>query len=124
MGDYYDFSELPTVVYLNEKPVVFDGNRRIILRKIKHSLVSIADGEDIHLPDFPDEIPCNVCTMKIALNNIYRKHANSGSWLPLERDIFLNKFMNKKKSLFLILDEKTGIITANSNRMGFFIKNN
>ncbi len=139
MGDYYDFSELPTVVYVDQKPVVFDGNRRIILGKIKHGLVSIPDGEHIHIPDFPEKIPCNVCTKEIALKNVYRKHADSGSWLPLERDIFLHKFMGKKKSLFLILEDKTGIITANPhlnqgfvkdeifkeaalNRMGFFIQ--
>jgi len=138
MGDYYDFSEIPTVVYHGGKPVVYDGNRRIILGKIKHDLVSITDDADIHIPDFPAEIPCNVCTKQIALNNVYRKHADTGSWLPLERDIFLYKFMGKEKSLFLILDEKTGIISANPhlnqgfvkdeifkeatlNKMGFFI---
>ena len=43
MGDFYDFSELPTVVYIKNKPVVYDGNRRIILAKIKHKLVSIGN---------------------------------------------------------------------------------
>ena len=31
MGEYYDFSELPTVVFHGDKPIVYDGNRRIIL---------------------------------------------------------------------------------------------
>lgn len=139
MGDYYDFSELPTVVYHGDKPVVYDGNRRIILGKIKHNLVSITNDADIPLPDFPVGIPCNVCIKRIALNNVYRKHADTGSWLPLERDMFLYKFMKKEKSLFLILDEQTGIISANPhlnqgfvkdeifkestlNKMGFFVK--
>ena len=39
MGDHYDLSELPTVVFHNKKPIVYDGNRRIILGKIKHKLV-------------------------------------------------------------------------------------
>lgn len=140
MGSYYDFSELPTVVYHDRKPVVYDGNRRIILGKIKHGLVNVPGGSAIQMPDFPDKIPCNVCKTKIALNNVYRKHADTGSWLPLERDIFLHKFMEKDKSLFLILDEETGIISANPHlnqrfvkdeifkedvlkRMGFHIKN-
>lgn len=31
MGNHYDYSELPTVVYHGKKPVVYDGNRRIFL---------------------------------------------------------------------------------------------
>lgn len=140
MGDYYDFSELPTVVYHEGKPIVYDGNRRIILGKIKHNLVTVRGQETISIPDFPKKIPCNVCIEKIALNNVFRKHSDSGSWLPLERDMFLHKFLGKEKSLFLLLEEETGIISANShlnqrfvkeelfkeenlNAMGFFAKN-
>lgn len=107
MGGYYDFSELPTVVYKEGKPIVYDGNRRIILAKIKHKLVSIEDG-DLNLPEIPNIIPCNVCTEKVALNNVYRKHAESGSWDPLERDVFVNKFMGGEKTTFLAFDEATG----------------
>lgn len=140
MGDYYDFSELPTVVYHNDKPIVYDGNRRIVLGKIKHGLVKVNNGTNIQLPEFPNEIPCNVCTEKIALNNVYRKHSETGSWQPLERDIFLHKFMGKGKSMFLVMDEETGIISSNPHlnqrfvkdeifkeeilkSMGFFVKN-
>ncbi len=112
MGDYYDFSELPTIVYHGEKPVVYDGNRRIILGKIKQGLV-VPGGTTIQIPEFPNKIPCNVCTEKIALNNVLRKHSDSGSWRPLERDIFLHKFMGKEKSLFLVLNEETDIVNAN-----------
>lgn len=122
MGDYYDFSELPTVVYHGKKPVVYDGNRRMILGKIKHGLVTIPKGTSIQLPDFPEEIPCNVCVEKIALNNVYRKHSDSGSWQPLERDVFLHKFMGERKSPFLILEEDTGIISANSHLNQRFVK--
>ncbi|HDH51569.1 MAG TPA: hypothetical protein ENH04_09215 [Nitrospirae bacterium] len=122
MGDYYDFSELPTVVYHGKKPVVYDGNRRMILGKIKHGLVATTNGTDTQIPDFPEEIPCNVCSKKIALNNVYRKHSDTGSWLPLERDVFLHKFMNKDKSLFHVLEEKTGIISANPHLNQRFVK--
>ncbi|WKZ20144.1 MAG: hypothetical protein QY310_06150 [Candidatus Jettenia sp. CY-1] len=122
MGEYYDFSELPTVVYHGKRPIVYDGNRRIILGKIKHGLVTIPNGTSIQLPDFPDEIPCNVCTKKVALNNVYRKHSDSGSWQPLERDIFLHKFMGEEKSSFLILEENTGIISANPHLNQRFVK--
>ena len=122
MGDYYDFSELPTVVYHEEKPVVYDGNRRIILGKIKHGLVSVPVSPKIKIPDFPTEIPCNVCEKKIALINVYRKHSDTGSWQPLERDVFLYKFMDKEKSAFLILEEDTGIVSANPHLNQRFVK--
>ena len=35
MGAYFDLSEIPTVVYHDKIPVVYDGNRRVILAKIK-----------------------------------------------------------------------------------------
>ncbi len=122
MGDYYDFSELPTVVYHDGKPVVYDGNRRIILGKIKHGLVTVSNGTNNNIPDFPKEIPCNVCVERIAFINVLRKHSETGSWQPLERDIFLHKFMRKQKSTFLILDENTGIISANPHLNQRFVK--
>lgn len=122
MGDYYDFSELPTVVYHGKKPVVYDGNRRIILGKIKHGFVIVPSGIRIQIPDFPIEIPCNVCSKKIALNNVLRKHGDTGSWQPLERDIFLHKFMGYPKSSFLILEEDTGIIKKNPYLNQRFVK--
>jgi hypothetical protein len=122
MGGYYDFSELPTVVYHGKKPIVYDGNRRIILAKIKHGYVKIPKGTKIDLPDIPEEIPCNVCSRKIALNNVLRKHSDSGTWQPLERDIFLYKFMGQEKSPFLILEEDTGIISANHHLNKRFVK--
>lgn len=122
MGDYYDFSELPTVVYHGKKPVVYDGNRRIILGKIKHGLVTVPSGTRIRIPDFPEEIPCNVCSKKIALNNVLRKHGNSGSWKPLERDLFLHKFLGEEKSSFLILEEDTGIISTNPHLNQGFVR--
>ena len=122
MGEYYDFSELPTVVYHGNKPVVYDGNRRIILGKIKHGFVTTPNESKIQIPDFPVEIPCNVCAEEIALKNVYRKHSDTGSWQPLERDIFLHKFMNQKKSPFLILEETTGIISKNPHLNKRFVK--
>lgn len=122
MGGYYDFSELPTVVFHGKRPVVYDGNRRVVLGKIKMNLVNAEGVDPSDLPTFPQEIPCNVCSEEIALTNVYRKHADSGSWLPLERDIFLHKHMNKPKSPFLVLEERTGIITANPYMNQRFVK--
>lgn len=122
MGDYFDFSELPTVVYHGKKPVVYDGNRRVILGKIRLGLVTVPAGININPPDIPEAIPCNVCTKKIALNNVFRKHSDSGSWAPLERDIFLHKHLGKEKSTFLILEEDTGIITSHSYLNQRFVK--
>lgn len=123
MGEYYDYSELPTVVYMNGKPVVYDGNRRIILAKIKLGLVKV-DYKIDKLPLVPKKIPCNVCSEEIALKNVYRKHADSGTWNPLERDIFLYKYMNQEKSSFVIIDEQTGgYITSHPELNKVFVKN-
>lgn len=122
MGDYYDFSELPTVVYHENKPIVYDGNRRIVLGKIKHGLVKVQNTSNIKIPNFPNEIPCNVCVENIALKNVFRKHSDTGSWQPLERDVFLHKFMKEDKSPFLILDENTSIIRANPHLNQRFVK--
>ncbi|WP_418647564.1 hypothetical protein ACNQFN_22065 [Thauera butanivorans] len=122
MGQRYDFSELPTVVFHGNKPVVYDGNRRVVLGKIKHGLVSVDGFHADILPLFPDEIPCNVCSEAIALENVWRKHAETGSWLPLDRDMFLHKHMKDKKSAFLLMEENTGIITANPKLNQRFVK--
>lgn len=122
MGDHYDFSELPTVVYHGKKPVVYDGNRRIILGKIKLNLVTVEGKDNIEIPEIPAEIPCNVCSKQIALKNVYRKHSDSGSWHPLERDIFLHKFMGEKKSTFLIIEENTELITTHPHLNQRFVK--
>jgi hypothetical protein len=122
MGRHYDFSELPTVVFHGKRPVVYDGNRRVVLGKIQINQVNAKGVDPSELPSFPPEIPCNVCSKAIALNNVYRKHADSGSWLPLERDIFLHKHMHEEKSPFLVLEERTGVISANSYLNQRFVK--
>ncbi len=122
MGGHYDFSEIPTVVYHGKKPVVYDGNRRVILGKLRHGLVSQPSGSKFPIAEIPEEIPCNVCDEETALDNISRKHIDSGSWDPLERDIFLHKFRNESKSPFLILDEQTGLISANPHLNKGFVK--
>ena len=125
MGERYDFSLLPTVVKIQDKYVVLDGNRRIILAKIKNKILSLKEGSDIEineLPDIPAVIPCNVCKWEIALDSVYRKHVSSGTWQPLERDIFVYKHMKKAKSAFLVLEESTGLISKNPHLNKRFVK--
>ena len=108
MGPYYDMSELPIVVYKNDKPIVYDGNRRVVLAKIKLGFI-IADNLTSELPDVPSELPCNVCSEDVALSSVYRKHVKlRNSWDALERDIFANKYLKEPKSAFLKFDEGTG----------------
>jgi hypothetical protein len=122
MGSHYDLSELPTVVFHGRKPVVYDGNRRIILGKIKHKFVTVDGFDGAAIPRFPAEIPCNVCSKEIALQNVLRKHADTGSWQPLERDMFLHKHMKEEKTPFLLMEETTGIISANPHLNQRFVK--
>jgi hypothetical protein len=112
MGSDYDFSELPTVVYHGSKPVVYDGNRRMVLAKLKLGFLEVAGSDRLKIPEIPKRIPCNVCSEETALRHVLRKHSETGSWLPLERDIFLHKFMKQPKSSFLILEDSTKLITS------------
>lgn len=123
MRTHYDLSELPTVVYHDDKPIVYDGNRRMILAKIKHVCVVLAEFDKSKLPEIPKKIPCNVCSKDIAVQNVFRKHGDSGSWSPLDRDLFIHKFMNEPKSTFLKLDEATGLISTNPHLNKVFVKN-
>ncbi len=123
MLTHYDLSELPTVVYHREKPIVYDGNRRMILAKLKHDCVKIEGFDKSKLPTIPRKIPCNVCSKEIAVQNVFRKHGDSGSWSPLDRDLFIHKFMGEAKSTFLKLDEATGLISANPHLNKVFVKN-
>ena len=125
MGEYYDYSELPIVVYDKGKPVVYDGNRRILLGKIKKDLITVPTDIDLDIAkisDFPDELPCNVCSQEIALKSVCRKHSDIGSWDVLGRDIFMHKYMRESKSIFLVVDEYTGLISGNPALNKRFVK--
>lgn len=122
MGAHYDLSELPTVVIRKGKPVVYDGNRRVILAMIKLGLVN-APNVTFALPDVPSKLPCNVCTEAIALQNVYRKHADTGSWNHLERDMFSHKYLNQEKSALMMVDEVLdGFIADNSKLNQRFVR--
>ena len=117
MGEYYDYSEIPIVVYKDGSPIVYDGNRRVVLAKIKLGLVQCEDF-NISLPAIDEEIPCDVCDETTALKSIYRKHVElRNTWDPLERDIFAAKYLGEEKSRFLLFDECTGGFITNHPEM-------
>lgn len=123
MGDFYDYSELPTVVYKNGKPVVYDGNRRIALAKIKLGYVKHLQTMDLVIPDFPEVIPCAVCSEETAIFRILRKHSLTGSWDELEREKFERKyFPQTPKSPFLLVEEALGVISSNGELNQNFVK--
>lgn len=125
MGDFYDYSEIPTVVMEQGKPVVYDGNRRVLLGKIKSGEITVPEGYYIDLsaiPAFPAELPCNVCDRETALKSVFRKHSTTGTWDILGRDIFMSKYMNEPKSTFLTMEEYTGIISSNPCMNQRFVK--
>jgi hypothetical protein len=130
MGNHYDFSEIPTVVYLEGVPVVFDGNRRVAVLKYLQDppLHSSLTGKLFSASDSPKElrelfeIPCNVCDKDTALTNIERKHINNGSWGTLQRDYFLHQHRGQPKSLFLILEEQTKLISSHPALNQGFVK--
>ena len=98
MGARYDFSELPTVVYQNGIPVVYDGNRRVVLAMLKLGIYPEFSTQKFRMPECPENLPCCVATEDIALESVWRKHADTGSWDQISRDIFLHKFRKQSKS--------------------------
>lgn len=125
MGDYYDYSELPIVVIEKGKPIVYDGNRRILLGKIQKGLIEVPEEYELDIskiPEFPDVLPCNVCSRDIALKSVCRKHSEIGTWDVLGRDIFMCKYMKEPKTPFLIVDEYTGLIRGNASMNKRFVK--
>ena len=125
MGDFYDYSEIPTVVMEQGKPIVYDGNRRVLLGKIKSGEIAVPEGYNIDLsvvPTFPTVLPCNVCDRETALKSVFRKHSTTGTWDILGRDIFMSKYMNEPKSTFLTMEEYTGIISGNPCMNQRFVK--
>lgn len=122
MRPRYDFSELPTVVMKDGKPVVYDGNRRVLIGKIIHNLVSGFNASDFSGIDFPETLICNVCDEEIALEHIERKHSDSGSWDSLERDIFRHVHRNKEKTLFHKFEIATRLISTHPKLNKGFVK--
>lgn len=129
MGNHYDLSEIPTVVYVKGVPVVFDGNRRVaVLKYLQNTdLYSSLTGK-LFLNDGPKElrelkeIPCNVCDKDTALTNVERKHVNNGSWGAIQREYFLHTHRGQPKSLFLILEEQTKLISSHPTLNQGFVK--
>ena len=130
MGAHYDLSELPTVVKVDGKYVVFDGNRRIaILKYLQNKDLYALLGGGIFLKEEPIElrelfeIPCNLCDKETALVNIERKHSTNGSWGIIEREYFLYNHKQQEKSLFIKIDEQTNIIHDNPKKLNkLFVK--
>jgi hypothetical protein len=122
MGEHYDFSELPTVVIEKGIPIVYDGNRRIaVIKYIQNEKIFSSCGISLNIkkPELKklNEIPCNICDKDTALTNIERKHVNSGTWGPLERDYFLSKHRKQKPSLFVQFEEQTGGAISKNKKM-------
>ena len=117
MGVRYDCSELPTVVYRNGIPIVYDGNRRVIIAMLMLGIYPEFKNCKFRMPQCPNSLPCNVTSKDIALDSVWRKHGDTGSWDPIARDIFRNKFWGRPKSVFLQLDEMLGGVIAKSSSL-------
>lgn len=115
MGAYYDYSELPIVVYKNAVPIVYDGNRRVILAMLNLGLYPEFVVK-FRIPECEESMPCCVADEKTALDSVWRKHAETGSWDQMSREIFQVRFRKQQKSVFLQLDEITnGVISQDKS---------
>ena len=117
MSEYYDYSELPIIVWIEGRPTVYDGNRRVILGMLQKCFKRQIPSLGFALPNFPDELPCCVCSHDVAVKSVWRKHAFNGSWDQLERDIFQCKFMHEQPSVFKMFDDATGGLIARTSKL-------
>lgn len=129
MGEYYDYSELPTVVHENGKYIVYDGNRRVAVLKCIQNPDKYSKFIGKLFPEIEPatlrsqtSIPCNLCDKETALNNVERKHIDNSSWGQIERDYFSHYHKGREKTLFLIIDEQTKLITNNKILNKRFVK--
>jgi hypothetical protein len=129
MGEYYDYSELPIVVKKDNKYVVYDGNRRVALLKILQDDKKYSKYVGQLFRELEPELlrkqitlPCNVCDENTAITSIERKHIDNGSWGELERDYFLLNFKKEPKSIFVAINDQTGIIMGNKTLNKRFVK--
>lgn len=112
MGEMYDSSDLPIVVMKDGHPIVYDGNRRVILAMIKHNekylkLLSSSARRKLEGFDVDKKLYCDVCTEATALKLIMRKHADSGSWKPIQQGLFRMKYMKESPSILLLINSLT-----------------
>lgn len=112
MGDAYDFSEIPTVVVKDGCPIVYDGNRRVILAIIRHTpkylkLLPPVTRRKLEKFEVPTKLYCNLCPEHKALKFIVRKHSKSGSWKPIQQDRFRMMYMDQAPSALLLFNSLT-----------------
>lgn len=112
MGPVYDLSQLPIVSPIpdSEKYLVFDGNRRVILAMLK-TWNAASPLKRNNLPLFPETIPCNVCTKEVAINLVYQRHNEKGSWSAYDRDVFAARYMGQPDSLLVRIEKLVNGIT-------------
>lgn len=112
MGEMYDSSDLPIVVMKDGHPIVYDGNRRVILAMIKHNekylkLLPSSARRKLEGFDVDKKLYCDVCTEATALKLIIRKHADSGSWKPIQQGLFRMRYMGESPTILLQINSLT-----------------
>ena len=120
MGDAYDFSEIPTVVVKDGHPIVYDGNRRVILAIIRHTpkylnLLPPVTRKKLEKFEVPTKLYCNVCPERKALKFIVRKHSKSGSWKPIQQGLFRMRYIDQAPSALLQFNSLTDGAIEKSN---------
>lgn len=145
-GGFYHQNKLPVVVEINEKYIVYDGNRRVAMLKCiqDEDLFSLATGK-LKLFDPPQELfeirelPCDVCDLSMALDIVEHDHKGAGKWGMLQYEWFLNIHRGQQKGTLAIIEEafpgsisqtklneeyaQSRLLTkSNLNRIGFNIE--
>ncbi len=120
MGNFFDYSESPIVVEIDNKYIVYDGNRRVVLLKFFQNIeqfddlknyLSLKTGQEGLFEEA--DIPCAVYDIDTALDAVERKHSGSGTWSELDRHYFEHLHRGKDPSYFLRFEMATDLISSN-----------
>ena len=145
-GSEYHQNKLPVVVIINDKYVIYDGNRRIAMLKCiqDDELFALATGQ-LKLAEPPDslltldELPCCICDQETALDIVEKDHRGAGKWGMLQYEWFLHYHKGQPKGTLAIVEEalpgsisatklneeyaRTRLLTkANLNMIGFDLR--
>lgn len=111
-GNVYQLNKLPTVVLVDGKYVIYDGNRRVAMLKCiqDDELFSLATGRfNVFSPAEEllsiHELPCDVCDLNTALDIVEADHKGAGKWGMLQYEWFLHFHRKQPKGTLMLIEE-------------------
>ena len=124
MGRRYCYNELPTIVLIEDRYIVYDGNRRVALLKcIQNPEIFEVATNSFWMMDVPENLknqkslPCNLCSLDIALDIVERTHASSKKWGKLQFEQFRYYHRGYPKGPLMVIDEAGDGIVSREKKL-------